>query len=344
MKPTRHLDTDISKALMILLIVFGHFIERLADWNAAWKTPLLNLLYLIHIPTFVFLSGYFFKPQHTFAKIKTLLKLYLVFQLIYTIYQTIVFTPPNYLNTQDIPYQILDFLFYPYWIMWYLLSLILWYALTPLLCRTRFALPIAVLAAVGVAWLPWNTYWFSLGRTLCFLPFFLLGHQYGKHIFTVLRQPARAWHAPVLLMLILGVLMAFCLNANLPIQFIYGSFAFWQLGFDNMGGSVVRLLVLVFSLMGVAAALQTGIILAQWRISGVLAWLGQRTLGIYLWHGFVVMAVQVWYPFTHYDGVSLLFSLFATIISAWLLSRFWLQGLVYQISFNRNALKNRQPE
>ena len=95
MKPARHLDADISKALMILLIVFGHFIERLADWNAAWKTPLLNLLYLIHIPTFVFLSGYFFKPQHTFAKIKTLLKLYLVFQLIYTLYQKIVFTPPQ---------------------------------------------------------------------------------------------------------------------------------------------------------------------------------------------------------------------------------------------------------
>ena len=226
--------------------------------------------------------------------------------------------------------------------MWYLLSLILWYALTPLLCRTRFALPTAVLAAVGVAWLPWNTYWFSLGRTLCFLPFFLLGHRYGKHIFAVLRQPARAWHAPVLLMLILGVLTAFCLNANLPIQFIYGSFAFWQLGFDNMGGSVVRLFVLVFSLMGVAAALQTGIILAQWRISGVLAWLGQRTLGIYLWHGFVVMAAQVWYPFTHDDTVSLLFSLFATIISAWLLSRSCLQRLVYQISFNRNAFKNGQ--
>ncbi|MFB7816843.1 acyltransferase family protein [Paenibacillus chitinolyticus] len=47
---------DVTKGLLIILVVFGHsaFIQYYSNWH--------TLIYWFHMPAFIYMSGYFFKP------------------------------------------------------------------------------------------------------------------------------------------------------------------------------------------------------------------------------------------------------------------------------------------
>lgn len=73
---------DNLKAVLIFLVVLGHFLLPIRGDN-----PLVvvkRLIYVFHMPLFVFISGYFAKKiykngQYNFKKILYLLKAYVVF-------------------------------------------------------------------------------------------------------------------------------------------------------------------------------------------------------------------------------------------------------------------------
>jgi fucose 4-O-acetylase-like acetyltransferase len=55
---TRNLQIDACKAFLIFLVVFGHVIEIS---NLQIAKTLYKIIYIIHMPMFVFLAGYFIK-------------------------------------------------------------------------------------------------------------------------------------------------------------------------------------------------------------------------------------------------------------------------------------------
>lgn len=55
---TRLTDIDRAKGIAILLVVFGHLVARQSPANVSWYDPLRIVVYLFHMPLFMYLSGY----------------------------------------------------------------------------------------------------------------------------------------------------------------------------------------------------------------------------------------------------------------------------------------------
>ncbi len=69
MTKRRYKDIDIAKGIAIFLVVLGHIVARVPPPNSDWYVVLKNMIYLFHMPLFMFLSGLImyltFKPIHS---------------------------------------------------------------------------------------------------------------------------------------------------------------------------------------------------------------------------------------------------------------------------------------
>lgn len=54
-------DLDVAKGTLMVLVVFGHAIQFVAyaGKGGFWSDPLFNIIYMFHMPLFMFYSGYF---------------------------------------------------------------------------------------------------------------------------------------------------------------------------------------------------------------------------------------------------------------------------------------------
>ena len=59
---------DNYKALLIVLVVVGHFIEPCYD-NNVFLSGLKWMIFSFHMPAFIFISGYFSKREISFGKL-----------------------------------------------------------------------------------------------------------------------------------------------------------------------------------------------------------------------------------------------------------------------------------
>ena len=86
---------DNLKAVLIFLVVLGHFL--LPIHGESVLVVVKRLIYVFHMPLFVFVSGYFAKKiykngQYNFKKILYLIKAYIIFVI------AISFHPPETLH------------------------------------------------------------------------------------------------------------------------------------------------------------------------------------------------------------------------------------------------------
>ena len=169
------------KLLLIYLVVFGHLLEPRLDDPELYL--LYRLIYRFHIPLFAFLSGLFLRSSGgCLRQTGRMLPVYLACQAV------AVALGQAQWHT-------------PWWILWYLLSLCCWNALSALLLKPGrrkwliFALSVVLGCLAGAV--PRIGRPFSLSRTLVFFPWFWLG---------VILKPETPWHRlrlPALLMLLL---------------------------------------------------------------------------------------------------------------------------------------------
>ena len=155
---------------LLFLVILCHWIEP-----DIWSNPRLyrfyRLVYLFHMPLFVFLSGLFVKDSSgCLRQLRRLLPIYLLCQAIAAaLGMTRCHTP--------------------WWILWYLLSLCCWLGISSLLLGLKRGKWVILLLAVALACLagrlPWIGRPFSFSRTIVFFPYFWLG---------VLLPPDIPWH------------------------------------------------------------------------------------------------------------------------------------------------------
>lgn len=151
------------KALMLFLVVYGHWIEpsvgsdACIEWQYRW-------IYLVHMPMFAFLSGLFINsPEDCIRQVKRLLPLYGILQGAMAL-----------LGGGDVG------LLTPWWYLWYLLSMCMWCGAGYMWFRSGGRGRAALLAiALGVSLLagcvPGIGRTLSLSRTAAFFPFFAAG-------------------------------------------------------------------------------------------------------------------------------------------------------------------------
>jgi fucose 4-O-acetylase-like acetyltransferase len=261
---------DALKGAGILLVVFGHLIEKPSGQSALLQT-LYTDIYAFHMPLFVFLSGIFAREtlkSRDYQKIAwTLFFPLVVFQLIYLGAAQL---------TGWYSYSPLT----PYWLLWFIASLIAWRLLLPLFA-SPVGLSLALLGAIFVGYDDAVGYALSAARTIYFLPFFVLGHLYGSQLVALARRYRLAFSC--LFGLSMLAVTVWWLN-GLDGSVLTGSHDYDSARPFTSYPGFGRLMVLSLSLAGVM-----GFCALVPDRSTVLAWFGKRSMSIYLLHGLIVM-------------------------------------------------------
>lgn len=266
---------DNAKLALILLVVLGHALELLPTESAR---SLWRLLYLFHMPCFVFITGYFSKNPRQGRHIVELLFLYIAFQLLYLLFQK------GALH-KEADWQ----LGYPLYAYWYLPACALWKAFGPALGRLRWALPLSLAAGLLVGYDDTIARAVSLSRVIVFLPFFLLGMKAEKKHFDAIKRipPPIALLAFCAAMALLRLFMA-----ELPSDLFLHAAPYAALELTMWYAFAYRLL-----LYGLALLLGVAFFALIPRRALRCSPLGARTMQVFLLHPFVMQLlrhIRVW--------------------------------------------------
>jgi fucose 4-O-acetylase-like acetyltransferase len=275
---------DNAKLILIFLVVFGHVISPLKG-NDKILFTLYTVIFLFHMPAFIFISGLFSKGYRKkgflFKSIKKILLPYLIFQAIYSVFY--------YYNGDESKLKIN--LLQPHWTLWFLLSLFCWNLLLIVFGKLRwFGLAIAVAIGIGAGYFNHIGGYLSLSRTFVFFPYFLLGFLLEKeHI----KNLAKAKFSVPLGLVIISVTMvifgvAFPKDA---VSWLLGSESYAGMGQESVWDGFIRAgqyaLTLIVTFGFLALVPEGGFKLTV---------IGQRTLYVYLLHGFIIKTIEAFVP------------------------------------------------
>lgn len=273
MKKERDFYFDNLKAVLIFLVVLGHFL--LPIHGKSFLVVIKRLIYVFHMPLFVFVSGYFSKKiyrdgQYNFKKIIYLIKAYIIFvvaiQLVYAVCGFRSFREINFFSQSGAP--------------WYLFAMIVWYLMIPLIRKCK---PLPVLAVnVGLALVA--GYFKEIGDFLClsrilvFGPFFFLGYYMDQqNIQRALRKEYKRVIVPSAA-LICACILAFGGKMKNELQMVYENISYYELD-SYWSGPFVRL-----SLMIAAFIISWAILFYIPKEKTCVSFIGQHTMPVYMLH------------------------------------------------------------
>ncbi|WP_017686831.1 hypothetical protein [Paenibacillus sp. PAMC 26794] len=277
--------------MLIVCVLAGNALEPLIT-RFAGAEALFLWIYTFHMPLFVWVTGYFATHSLQGASGRNVLKQialqYVLFQSLYALMDFTVFHTPH---------MRLSF-FAPYLLLWFLASHFCWRLLLRL---TIFWKPIyRLIGSIGLGiiagYLPIDGFWLSFSRTFVFLPFFVIGYDYGATIRSRLlsgwgRKTAAILSAALLVWIGYGGL-------NISTGWLLGSMTYDELGHHEWYAGIFRLGVYLLEITSAALFL-------AWvpSLTSRLTDLGRRTLYVFLLHGFLVR-LAIWSGVYSYMGNS----------------------------------------
>ena len=273
---------DNIKGLLIILVVVGHVAHPVHNDNPAISC-LFDVIYLFHMPLFVFVSGLFAKH----AKIERGVNpnRILSFALLAALFQLALLL----INEVDVTLEaFLQFTSAP----WYLLAMAYWYAAAPLLARLGWkrGMALALVLSYASGLVDLSDGFLAISRALAFLPWFAAGLYCPVERVVALKESrSRAVRATLAVAVVVSaaVVLARVLDAHAYdwfFQMVYGDNPYRALPLDLLGKTVSGMLALVLSV----AVLRLVPSRPTW-----LATIGRRTLGIYVGH----RLVRAWLTF-----------------------------------------------
>lgn len=304
----RYEQYDNFKGILILLVVVGHLCEIMPFQEARESYA---IIYLFHMPAFIFLSGMFGKFDVK-RILKHLVLPYFVFQTLYLLFAREV------LGTK------LKFQYHkPYWILWYLMAMIWWNLLLAVLAlKQRYLRYLIWAISIGLSlWIGTVSsvsYDYTLSRTIVYLPFFLWGY-YFKHssFFEKCQEESfrssKGYRTVAVLFAVLATIaiaVVMMHRSAINAKWFYGAYPYEKLHYHAgiRGGQLVAAAVIIVVVL---------MFLPEKKIP-VLGTIGQRTMPIFLLHGFVIRYMKyakVWNRleqagFPVKGGMGILFLLF----------------------------------
>lgn len=227
------------------------------------------------MPTFIFLSGYFAKFDRK-KIITTLVYPYVLFQVLYLLFDALVIK-------EDIASFTLQFTT-PYWLLWYLLAMILYYLLLPFIegIDHRIVFVSACVLSIAAGFDQTIGYYLTLSRFFTFLPYFCLGVILGKaDIGRLLKNKAFR-----IITAIVALTVCFLLHDQELVSFgmLYGAYSYAAAGYSF----VVRLLLLLAGINWIFFFLCN---FPQQKLP-LISSVGKHTLILFLIHGFVKKYIE----------------------------------------------------
>ncbi len=275
---------DNLKCFLILCVLVGHLLEVCTDLTV--RHPLYKIIYSFHMPAFLFLSGFFAKFR--INKVLQFIGIYLLFQLLYQAFvHGVLYGAP----IGTFQYSVST----PYWLLWYMVVIIYYYCLIPLMNLFKGVYQMIVVALsliLALAAGHWNTigYPYSLSRFFCFLPFFTAGYFLGLRREAVcaklqaICQSMGVWCVPAGLAAI-AVCIYRCLTGPFIAQMMYGSYSY-AIGYNLW----VRLELFAIATVWIAVLLVVFLVWLNRKLL-LVSFVGRHTLPIYLLHGFLIKLI-----------------------------------------------------
>lgn len=268
---------DNIRFLLIYLMILGHLLETIHGGREFW---LYKVIYSFHMPALMFVSGRFsrFSVRRLFRR---LIFPYLVFQILYRCFDSLVFHSQCVISFST-----------PYWILWYLVTLITYNLVLPLFqTEDRRKMILVICAGVLITLLAGfdddigNLY--SMSRTLYFFPFFIAGY-YSKTLarderIRGLIQGSKKRNAAAALFAAL-VCEWFIISDNIPYGALYGARSY----FDSDINLPRRLVVMICAFSWLVFLYYV----VPNRKLRMISSLGRDTFSIYILHGFIVKLIE----------------------------------------------------
>lgn len=292
----RNYKIDNLKAILIFLVVLAHFFELFVG---SVKYKLYIIIYMFHMPAFVFTTGYFAKPSIKNIVFRQLIP-YIIFQILYC----------KFLGWK------IGFA-RPYWIMWYLLACTGW-TLSLYVVKSKYPIWIilSVITAILAGFVEKIGYNFSLSRMICFYPFFLLGVWLKN-----LNINTEKFKITAIISLITAFVVSYMIVPHISTSWVYHATSY------EVSGCMPQIRFLLI-LLGFVFTISLFFIIPNKDIKGI-TYLGKYTISIYLIHGFIVKSYLVYYkPFLFPEWANILFSLVFSIAIVYTFGNRYVSGVI----------------
>lgn len=278
-KSNRSFYFDNIKGILILLVVFGHFVldaDCLSGLSIPLFTVIWSFIYVFHMPAFVFVSGFFGRKVFN-SSIDKREKNLIFIGLSYFVIQTL-FTIYDYSkgNTIDI--------LVPLYSGWYLLALFIWRLVTPKLSKHKIILPASIFMSIVIGFIPQLDRTLAIGRIISFYPFYLAGFLLDFERVESLRNSLRKTRQDLICSLVLilaGLGSAMYLAMRKP-----GLEVLTMGAYQNLADAFYRVIIFI-----VAGTITLGLIIVVPDVKVcLLTRIGKGSFTVYLFHRFFVFA------------------------------------------------------
>lgn len=297
----RNVKMDNLKGMLIILVITGHLLELFMEEGVFRYTYVL--IYFVHMPLFVYCSGYFAKSTGMGQRIlKKLLLPYVIFQVLYLLFENIVLK-----NDLEIQFS------KPYWLLWYLLAMIIWTILLPLFStdsrkKQLCILGIAVLTALAAGYDSGVGRSMTLSRVIVYFPFFLMGYdlhmwdrereelpeegrEQGREIKTRKADRLAERYRKMLSAAVVLALAGIAVYTGIHMGAWKVSWLYEAASYEATGSDIeFRLFHLAVGTLGIVGARR---FMPDKKLP-VFEKLGQKTMPIYLTHGFLVKWIDMY--------------------------------------------------
>lgn len=265
---------DNIKAVLIFLVVLGHFLLPIHEAGNV-LVLIKRLIYVFHMPLFVFVSGYFSKRiykdgKYNFEKILYLIKAYILFvvaiQAVYAISGFRSFREIDFFSQSGAP--------------WYLFAMIAWYLMIPLIRKFK-PLPVItvnIVLALAAGFFKNVGDFLCLSRILVFGPFFFLGYYMEQPVLEKALHPTYKKIVTAAALFICAGILLIGSKMKDELGMVYENISYYEL--DRLWeGPFVRL-----ALMIAAFVISWAILFYIPREKTAISFIGQRTMPIYMLH------------------------------------------------------------
>lgn len=273
---------DNIKGVLIILVVAGHFMHPVHNDNLALSAA-FDVIYLFHMPLFVFVSGLFAKGAYREGHLNvnrmiSFLVLGLAYQAVYLAISGML-TPQRMLLFTSAP--------------WYLIGMAWWYAATPMLSRlpAPAGLAVSLCASLASGCIDLSNGFLAISRSLAFLPFFSLGYYCTTEQLEHLSYRRGLWAAVVAAVCIALLRIADAHAYDWFFQMVYGDNPYRS---GIASGMAARLTATAIAVLFSLAALKL-----VPKASSKLTVLGARTLQVYVLHRLIRAWLTFQTPFYH---------------------------------------------
>lgn len=291
---------DNLRGLAIILIVLGH----MSFLTAFTSVKLIHsLLYIIHLPIFFFVAGYFSKigSDEPVKAFKRLLIPFIIFCIIYELFSVfVVGKSPNH-----------NLFFDPGYALWFLFSLFTMKMLLPILDKLRYPILISFIMALLIGF--FDVEFLGVSRTFVFLPIFLVGFYYNDLKDKISFRLENRY----ILLLLLILTLALCVVVAYFVPF-YAILLKQPYGNFSISKILIRAVILI---LGGANVILLNKLMTN--SENVLTKFGRNSMSVYVLHVYIVVLIRpLMKPyFSHHEKLFLIAILAISLAIVYILSR-----------------------